>query len=85
MTLKCILTDLSASAAIASALLWLLSATAHVPYKKRFNSDGTPVGTISDGKTDFILTAKRQGFFNALAAGAAAVTAALQAWVLFLS
>jgi hypothetical protein len=84
VTMKAILTGLSAIAAIASAILWLMSATARVPYKDRFNPDGSPIGTISDGKTDFILTAAKQGKLNAWAAGAAAVTAALQAWVILL-
>lgn len=85
MTLKFVLTWLSAFAAIVSAVLWLMSATARVPYKARFNGDGSPIGTISDGKTDFILTGAKQGRLNAFAAGAAAVTAALQAWVILLS
>lgn len=84
MALKSTLTWLSAIAAIISAVLWLKSATAQVPYKDRYHPDGQPIGTISDGKTDFILTAAKQGYWNAWAAGAAAITAALQAWLLLL-
>ncbi|WP_085614935.1 MULTISPECIES: hypothetical protein [unclassified Pseudomonas] len=84
MDLKTLLVGVSAVTGIASAVLWVFSANARVPYKDRYNDDGSPIGTISDGKTDFILTAARQGRFNAWAAGAASVTAALQAIVILL-
>ncbi|WP_286912150.1 MULTISPECIES: hypothetical protein [unclassified Pseudomonas] len=84
MDLKTLLIGISAVTGVASAVLWVFSATAHVPYEARYHDDGSPVGTVSDGKTDFILTAEKQGRFNAWAAGAASVTAALQAIVIML-
>ncbi len=84
MCFKSTLIWASSITGVASAVLWMLSATARVPYKDRYNDDGSPIGTISDGKTDFILTAEKQGRLNAWAAGAASATAGLQALLILM-
>jgi len=85
MSLKTVVVALSGAVGLVSAGLWIWSALAHVPYEARKNADGTPIGVLSDGKTDFIRTAQKQSRISAFAAIAAACAAALQAWSLFLS
>lgn len=79
MTARGFVVALSAVAAVVSAVLWLLSAVAKVPYEDRYRPDGTPIGTISDGVLDLILTAKKQARLSACAAVAASMAATLQA------
>jgi hypothetical protein len=85
MLLKTVVVALSGGAGVISAGLWIWSALAHVPYEDRTNADGSPIGVLSDGKTDFIRTWNKQSRLSAWAAVAASCAAGLQAISLFLS
>ncbi|MBZ9780874.1 hypothetical protein K9857_04820 [Pseudomonas sp. REP124] len=85
MSFKTVVVALSGTAGVISAGLWIWSARAHVPYESRTNPDGSPVGVLSDGKTDFISTWNKQSQLSAWAAIAASCAAGLQAISLFLN
>ncbi|MBV7552001.1 hypothetical protein KW841_06505 [Pseudomonas sp. PDM28] len=85
MSFKTVVVALSGAAGVISAGLWIWSARAHVPYEPGTNEDGSPIGVLSDGKTDFIRTWSKQSRLSAWAAIAAAGAAGLQALSLFLN
>ena len=85
MSFKTVVVALSGTAGVISAGLWIWSARTHVPYEPRTDADGSPIGVLSDGKTDFIRTWNKQSHLSAWAAIAASCAAGLQALSLFLN
>lgn len=76
---------LSAISAILSAVFWIASTLVVVKHVDRYDADGDPVGSLSDGSgNDLVLTARRQSRVGATAAICAACAAAFHAIALIL-